>query len=193
MFLTWHGTHAPEIRMSGSFPRRLHLALLCLIAFGPHYLLAQTSGMFLCIGNASSNFQLANYQSCGKTSAATILSFSFGASLPVTSTGGTVTVGQVSVQQFTFQKSSDATTTRWARSLYSNTPVAQVLVIGVNTPGPGGNVNVTIRLTNPRVIQFLHSGAGVDVPTETVSMSYDSLTVFDNSTSPAKIVRWTGP
>ena len=178
--------------MAGRFPSRFHLALLGLIALATLQIHAQTSGIFLCTGSASTNFQLADYQACPKPNATTALSFSFGASLPVTSSGGTVTVGQTSVSQFTIQKSIDRTTTRWATSVYSNTPIAPVLAIGINyAGGPSGNVNVTIKLTNPRVIQFGHSGSS-DIPTETISLSYDSITVYDNSTSPAKVVKWTG-
>src|SRR5438270_531426 len=127
--------------MSRRFPRRLHLALFCLIAVGTLEIHAQTTGIFLCIGATGTNFQYANYQACAKPSAANLYSFSFGASLPVSSTGGVVTVGSPSVLQFTLQKPVDQTTKRWATSLYSNTPVATLLAIGVNTPGGGGNVN----------------------------------------------------
>jgi type VI protein secretion system component Hcp len=178
--------------MSGCFPSRLRLALLGLIALGTLQIHAQTTGIFLCIGSSSTNLQLANYQACGKANSAILYSFSFGASLPVTSTGGTVTVGQTSVSQFTLQKVVDQTTKRWATSLYTNTPVAATLVIGINTPGPGGNVNVTVKLANPQVTELLHSGSGSDMPTETISIKYQSITVFDNSTTPATIVKWTG-
>ena len=175
--------------MPRSLTGRLHLALFCLIALGTLQVHAQTNGIFLCTGSTSTNFQFANYQACPKPNAANILSFSFGASLPISSSGGTVTVGQTSVAQFTFQKGVDLTTRRWAASLYSSTPVAPILVIGVNTPG---NANVTIQLTNPQVTEFLHSGSGSEQPYETISIKYQSITVFDNSTTPATIVKWTG-
>lgn len=178
--------------MAGHFPRRLHLALICLIALATVQIHAQGTAIFLCIGSTSTNLQLAKYQTCPKANAATLLSFAFGASLPVSSTGGTVTVGATSVSQFILQKNVDETTKTWEQSVYSNTPVAPTLVIGVNTPGPSGTLNVTIRLTNPRVTQFGHSGANIGVPTETVSMSYDSITVYDNSVSPTKVVQWSG-
>jgi type VI protein secretion system component Hcp len=192
MLVKLTGQTCLEIQMAGRVRSRLHLALFCLIALGALQIHAQTTGIFLCIGSASTNFQLANYQACSKANAATVSSFAFGASLQVSSTGGTVTVGSTSVTQFTLQKNVDETTKSWAKSLYSNSPVTETLVIGINTPGPGGNVNVTIRLTNPRVIQFSHSGDGVQTPSETVSMSYDSITVYDNSTSPTKVVQWSG-
>ncbi|HEY2860779.1 MAG TPA: type VI secretion system tube protein Hcp [Terracidiphilus sp.] len=178
--------------MPRRFSSRLQLALLCLSALAPLQIHAQT-GIFLCIGSKSTNLQQAGFQACSPAMATSALSFSVGAALPVSSIGGTVTVGQPFVSQFNLQKSVDQTTKLWATSLYNNLPIASTLAIGINTSGPSGTVNVTIQLTNPQVTSFQHAGPASELPTENISISYQSITVYDNSTSPATIVKWATP
>ena len=174
------------------FPNRLQLAVLCLTALGTFQLHAQT-GIFMCLGSTSRNLQLTEFQACGPRNASQILSFSFGASLPVSTSGGILSAGPPTVSVLTLQKNVDGTTVKWATNVFGGALTSNTLAIGVNTTGPAGTVNnVTIQLTDPKVVNVSHSGAGNELPIESVSISYQTITVIDNTTSPPATITWSG-
>jgi type VI protein secretion system component Hcp len=144
--------------------------------------------MYLCVGSSSTNFQGGDFVACG-SNAAEILSFSFGASAPVNVRGGTLATGNVAVSQFSIEKVVGQLSTLFASSLFSGGSLGSSLAFGVNTPAPGGTQNVTITLTNPKVVSFAQSGAS-EQPIESVSISYSAITITDNTTTPATTVTW---
>ena len=147
--------------------------------------------MYLCVGSSSTNFQPGDFAACG-SNAAEIFSFSFGASAPVNVTGGGLATGKTAVSQFSIQKSVGVLSTFFASSLFSGGSLGSSLAFGVNTTVAGGvNQNVTITLTDPKVVSFQQAGSS-DPPIESVAISYSAITVTDNTTTPPTTVTWSG-
>jgi type VI protein secretion system component Hcp len=95
--------------------------------------------------------------------------------------------------KFTIEHYSDATTPSWAESLLKGTQVASVFVLGINSssalPSVSNSPNVTIVLANPVVVS-VSTSANDGKPIETVSMTYQRVTIVDNTVSPPVTINW---
>jgi type VI protein secretion system component Hcp len=168
---------------------RLQMALLCLAALGGTYLHAQK--MYLCVGSGSTNFQSADFVACG-SNASEIQAFSFGASVPVTVGLGGLTTGVTAVSKLSLLKSVGALSTVFESSLFKHVSLGSSLALGVNTVASGGIIqNVTITLSNPKVVGLTQSGSS-EQPVESVAISYSAITITDNTATPPTTVTWSG-
>lgn len=168
---------------------RLQIALLCLAALGTTCLHAQK--MYLCVGSSSTYFQSADFAACG-SNASEIQAFSFGASLPVSVGLGGLTTGAPAVSKLSLLKPVGALSTVFESSLFKHVSLGSSLALGVNTAVPGGLFkNVTITLSNPKVVGLTQSGSS-EQPVESVAISYSAITITDNTATPPTTVTWPG-
>jgi len=169
--------------------RSLSLAL-CLAVMGAVPLDAEIN-LMLCIGVTSKNYQPAQFNNCPVGQAAELLSFSLGASNSGNPAIGSP--GKVSEMKFTIEHYSDATTRSWAESLLKGPQVASVVVLGINTSSgltsASNAPNVTIVLANPVVVS-VSTNANDGKPIETVTMTYQRVTIVDNTVSPPVTINW---
>lgn len=167
----------------------LSLAAACLLLGGS----AASAQAFFCIDSTSTNLTPARAASCSISGGGPIQSFSFGVSRlynPVTGVAGSPTISD-----FTIQLVNNPTSTRLVKDLLTYTLIPTVSV-GVNF----GTGNITYLLSNVYVnsVQDSASSGGgsstsESIVTESVSMSYGSIEVTDNTTEPATSFTWPPP
>jgi type VI protein secretion system component Hcp len=166
------------------FQLRLLSAALCLVALGAFPLQAGAS-VYACIGQNSNNYLYAQFLNCPAVQAASIRQFSLGASIA----GGSA--GKPTGLQVTLSHTVDASSKAWAESLLKGVRVASTLVVGITQSTTTTTSNVTVVLFNPQVVS-LSVDTGIDdgVPVETITLSYQKITIVDNSVTPPSTINW---
>ena len=182
--------------MSGRTKVCLWLFFLCLAVFASATACAQS--IYLCLDTNSTNLTPDDYQNCAVGDASKIEDFSFGVTSPPLAASG-ASIGPAIVSSLTLDKRLDATSKQLLASLLSrsNKPLGQTLAIGMIARAPvlGGNSplnNITLLLRSPIVTSVTQKpSAGTGVFLETIILSFDQLTVIDNTVSPPKTTTWT--
>jgi len=167
---------------------RLLLAFAAFAVLGSFHAHAQS--IYLCLGSSSTSLTPALYATCagdGTTqNASKLLSLSFG----VTSTvSGTATKTQVS--SLTLQKLVDDTSVNLVKHLVAGTHL-KTLAIGITAPNASGTVasNITIVLSGAFVTSVQNGGSAGGGVYENVTLSFQTIEVIDNTTTPPTIFTW---
>lgn len=149
---------------------------------------------YICFGSTSTDLTPAVAAECGDRAGGQILSFSMGVSssfMPITGTKGNATASG-----FTFQIPNSITEFYYYEDMISGRQTSTVAV-GFNSmkPGPNGIAvpyNITLLLNGVSVLSVEAGGSDYGL-TDTVTLTYGTIEVIDNSTSPATIFTWTNP
>ena len=149
---------------------------------------------YICFGSTSTDLTPSVAAECSDRAGGQILSFSMGVSssfLPITGTKGNATASG-----FTFQIPNSIAEFFFYEDMLAGRQTPLVAV-GFNStkPGPNGTVvpyNITLVLKNV-YIQSVQAGGGNTGLTDSVTLTYGTIEVIDNSTSPATIFTWTNP
>lgn len=174
----------------------LSLAAGCLL-LGGSAASAQVT-MFYCLNSTSTNLTPALAASCWISDGGPIQSFSFGVSRQYNPTTGVV--GTPSISEFTFSLVNSPASPRLVKDMLTYTVIPTVS-IGVNgTLATGVTGNITYLLSNVHITSVEDSasaGGGSSTSestvSESVSMSYQSIEVVDNTTSPPTSFTWPPP
>lgn len=149
---------------------------------------------YICFGSTSTDLTPSVAAECGDRAGGQILSFSMGVSssfIPITGTKGNATASG-----FTFQIPNSIPEFYYYENMISGRQTGTVAV-GFNStkPGPNGTVvpyNITLLLKSVYV-QSVQAGGSNNGLTDTVTLTYDTIEVIDNSTVPATVFTWTNP
>ena len=149
---------------------------------------------YICFNNPTTNLTPAVAAQCGDRAGGQILSFSMGVSSVFNPMTGQA--GKAMASGFTFQIPNSIPEFYYYEDMLSGRQAVTVAV-GFNStkPGPNGTTvpyNITLVLKNVNVESVQAGGSNFGL-TDTVTLTYHTIEVVDNSTTPATVFTWTNP
>jgi len=149
---------------------------------------------YICFGSTSTDLTPSVAAGCGDRAGGQILSFSMGVSSSFNPINGAK--GNATASGFTFQIPNSITEFYYYEDMLGGRQTPTVAV-GFNStkPGPNGTVvpyNITLLLKTVYV-QSVQAGGSNYGLTDSVTLTYSTIEVIDNSTSPATVFTWTNP